>query len=381
MENKLLENALLFAESRKSIYTGCLHYKNDKEETREVIPLLENVLYAVALVSTLSKEKAEKGLAFFERLSHFCTEDGFVAFVHDFPTVYHDRTNALICLTLTYFLQQFGKLIPSGSREKIASIREKLVGVLQKRPLKQWDAFIFQAALGKRVEIEPKTLPEFEIFLLCRLLLGEKVELPWHKELGVYVGPLAEMYYKETIPAPNLVSQLATAGAPHSSALHGVLLAKLSIADLISYPSFDREDLLVHQDGEHLAVYFGKHSLVAKGEIEVEQQGDHLHLVAGSFEELDFYFSDKEGSKVLVGGAKATAFYPQDTIELCTEEKKVTLNFSSKTPFVGHIMKGNRSNQLENVERNFALFDHKILLKETLINGCFLEDFQIFRGN
>ncbi|MCH9811812.1 hypothetical protein K0U07_03500 [bacterium] len=366
MENKILENALLFAEERKSIYTGCLHYKNDKEETRDVIPLYENVLYAVALVSTLSKEKAEKGLLFLERLFHFCTDNGFVSYFHDFPIVYQDRTNALICLTLTYFLEQFGRLIPKASRLKVEKVQSKLVAVLEKRPLKEWDTFIFSAALGKKVEMEPKTLPEFEIYILCMLLLGEKIELPWHKELGVYAGPLTDTYYKEQFSMPSIVSQLVTKGAPHSSALRATLLAKLPVEDLISFPAFDREDLLIHQDGDLLAIYFGKHSFVAKGELEVVEKGDHLDIFAGDFEELDFFFSDYLESKVLVEGEKATAFYPKDRIELITEEKTLSICFSAKTPFVGHIMKGNRLNQLENVERNFALFDHKITLKKVL---------------
>lgn len=369
-DSKILESALAFADEHKSIYTGCIHYKNEKEETRDVIPLVENVLYAVVLVTTFSKEKAEKGLAFLERLFHFCTEHGFVNYIHDFPHVYNDHANVDICLILSYFLKNYGKVIPSSYREKIEEIREKLVSILdareKERPLKKMDSFVFKAALFKNSECTVESLPEYERWLLCKLLMGEKVTLAYHKSLNVFTGPLLESYYKGYYPTESLISQIAKGGTIHVSALFAALLPKSGGADLITYEKEEREDLFVNHRDDELAIYFGKHSLVAKGPLDVFVTGDHIEILVDQFEEIAFFFTDYLGSKVLVGSEKATAFYPEDTLMLVTQEKSIRVKFTSKSGrFMGHIMKGNRHNQILDLSKNFALYDHKILLKAT----------------
>ncbi|MCH9617167.1 MAG: hypothetical protein SP4CHLAM5_03310 [Chlamydiia bacterium] len=375
-DNKILESALAFAETHKSIYTGFIHYKNEREVTRDVIPLVENVLYGIALVTTFSKERAEKGLAFLERLFHFCTEDGFVSYVHDFPQVYNDRANVDICLCLSYFLKNYAKVIPSSSRLKIESMREKLVSILQKRdrkrPLAKMDAFLFKTALFESSDLLVDSLPEYERLVLCKLLMGERVTLAWHPSLNVYTGPLVESYYKGHLPAESLISQIAKGGSVHRSALFAALLPKSGWRDLVTYEREERDDLFVNHRGDDLAVYFGKHSFVAKGAIDLVVSGDHIDITIGEFEEMEFFFTDYKESEVLVDGQKATAFYPEDTLTLITAEKSITVRFIAKNhPFMGHIMKGNRGNQILDQAKNFALYDHKILLKETLNNCTF----------
>ena len=97
IESKILSNVSKFADRYKSIYTGCIHYKSEKEETRDVIPLIENILFGISLVTTYSLEKAEAGFAFIDRLFKFYTSNGFPGAMHEFPNVYSERSNIEIC--------------------------------------------------------------------------------------------------------------------------------------------------------------------------------------------------------------------------------------------------------------------------------------------
>jgi hypothetical protein len=369
-DNKILESALAFADEHKSIYTGFIHYKNEREITRDVVPLVENILYGISLVATLSREKAEKGLSFLERLFHFCTDDGFISYVHDFPHVYNDRTNVDICLCISYFLKSYGKVIPSAYRIKIEGIREKLISILKERelsrPLSKMDSFVFKTALFESCDVLVDSLPEYERFVLCKLLMSENVTLAWHKSLNVYTGPLIESYFSGHFPTESLISQIAKGGSVHRSALYAVLLPKSGWRELITYDAEERDDLFVNHRGDALAIYFGKHSFTAKGDVDILVSGDHIDITVGEFEEMEFFFTDYMDSKVLVDKQKATAFYPEDTLTLLAAEKRVTMKFISKShPFMGHIMKGNRHGQILDQAKNFALYDHKIFLKKT----------------
>jgi len=367
-KSKILQNALAFADQHKSKYTGFIHYKNDREPTRDVVPIIENMLYGVALVSTLSKEQAEAGLAHIERLFHFSTEHGFCGYIHDFPNVYEDKTNVFVLLILSYFLKQFSKVIPSSNRIKIEQKRDELVSIIKKRELNPIDQYIFDTACFKLeiVDYIPKSLPEYETLVLCKLLRGERVELPWHKDLRVYTGPLIDTFYSKQTVQPSLFSQLAEEDGVHVSALYASLLPKNSFSELISFPQYDRKDLFINHHDEHLSIHFDNHSIVAQGLFDLQVCEDHITVLLDEFEEISFYLSDSDGCKVLIDEETATAFYPNQTIKVQAENKTLTLSFTcGKHPFVGHVMKGNRTNQLLDTNRNFAIYDHKIHLRRT----------------
>lgn len=370
IEVGILNYALEFAKEHKSKYTGCIHFKNDREETRDVIPLVENVLYAISMVASLSKEKAEKGLSFLERLFHYSTEDGFTFYMHDFPQVYQDRPNAWIALSLSFFLKHYSKVIPKAARMLIEAQKEKLFTVLSKRELKEIDQYIFDTAQFKseREDFEPSNLEELEILTLCKLLMEEEVILAWHRELGCYAGPLEGVYYTKYDAQPSLISQLATGGQKHVSALYAALLPKKGLEELIFYPTCERDDLFLNLDGKHLSIHFDNHSIVATGDLDVQVEGDHIQIIInGEFEEIAFYLSNPEKSQILVEGQRATAFYPNQALTLATENKQLTLSFITKNQrYMGHLMRGNRANQLLDCDQSFTQFDHKILIRQTV---------------
>lgn len=364
-----VQNALAFSEEHLSKYTGCIHYKSQREMTRDVIPMVENILYGAALVTTFSKEKAEKGLAFLERIFHFCTNEGFGSYLHDFPNVYNHHANVNICLALAFFLRNYGRFIPASSKSKIEKVLDQLKTVLESSSLNEIDTFIFESACFKTPLrcIEAKTQPEYEKLILCKLFLGQEVCLNWHRGLNVYTGPLAETYYIGHDPTESLISLLATGKGAAESSLFAALLPKTGISELITFKTFDREDLVVNHRDNLLSIHFGQHSFIAKGEIDVKVTNDHIDIMVDEFEEMEFFFTDTKGSKILVDGEKATAFYPEDIITLITPDKQITVKFiSNKIRFIGHIMKGNRHNQILDCEKNFALFDHMILLSQVV---------------
>ncbi len=361
----LVLNALAFSEEHLSKYTGCIHYKSQKEMTRDVIPMVENILYGAALVTTFSKEKAEKGLAFLERLFHFCTDHGFGSYLHDFPNVYNNHANITICLALAFFLKNYGRFIPASSKSKIEKVLDLLKNILSKSSLNEIDTFVFESACFKTpsTPIQAKTLPEYEKIILCKLFLGEEVCLDWHRALNVYTGPLAETFYNGHDPTDSLISLLATGKGAAESSLFAALLPKTGVQELITYKACEREDLVINHRDNLLSIHFGEHSFIAKGEIDLNITNDHIDIVLDEFEEIEFFFTDDNGSKILVDGQKATAFYPEDILTLMTPNKQITVKFiSKKIRFIGQIMKGNRYNQILDCEKNFSLFDHMILL-------------------
>lgn len=367
-EREIRKNALAFAERNLSIYTGFIHYKNIREKTRDVIPLVENILYGMTLVASLSKEKAEKGLKQLERLFAFFTTDGFVGYIHDFPRVYSDRPNVEIVLALSFFLKNYGKLIPSSSRSVIKSVLEKLISIVEKRELKPYDRLVFDTAVSRKSEKMPPvtTFEEYERTLLCSLLKEEKIELSWHEPLGVYAGPLEGVYYDGHSPCYSLVQQVVLGKEESSSSLYGALLKNGTCDAQITFESFPRYDILINHQKEEVSIHFAHHSLVAKGAMDVKLEENHIDFFLEEFEEVEFYFSNHSKSKVTVDGEKATAFYQQDKIVVEAEGASFTLSFhGTKNRFMGHIMLGNRPNQLVDCNKNFTLFDHKILLKKT----------------
>jgi hypothetical protein len=367
IDSKISLDAMDFANKHLSIYTGCIHYKSKREITRDLIPLTENILYAIALVTTLSKEKAEKGLAFLDRMFQFLTKNGFPSYLHDFPHVYNDRANVDICLALSFFLENYSKVIPLSSRKKIVEVKENLIAILKDRPLKGMDAYVFSIALFEKdsKQIAIGSLEEYERLVLCKLLSNQKVIFPWHKALKVYTGPLDGVYYEGSFPCDNLFSFLIEGKGEDKIALFTSFLPKNSWQQLIECETYEREDLFVNHQKDYLSVHFEEHSFFAKGEVDVKVKGDHMDIILDDFEEFEFFFSDFKGSKILVEGQKATGFYPENTLSFITNTKQLTVCFIAKGNFFGHIMKGNRSNQLIDGNKNFALFDHKILLRKT----------------
>lgn len=367
METKIILDNLSFATKHKSIYTGCIHFKNKKEPTRDVIPLVENILYGIALVTTLSKEKAEKGFAFLERMFAFCTDNGFPGYIHDFPHVYNDRTNVDICLALSFFLKGYSKVIPVIHRTNIEAVKEKLITILKQRPLKPLDKYVFDTALfsNQRQDVEIDSVEVYEKVVLCKLLMKEKVTLPWHRYLNVYTGPLVDTFYEGHLPQETLFSLLTKGSSDDKISLFGALLPKDGWQGLIEFEPQEREDLFINHQKDMLSIHFDNHSIVAKGEMDINIQGNHIDIILDDFEEFSIYFSDRTNSQITVEGAKATAFYPENTVTLSTDNIELTMSFISKCNYFGHIMKGNRYNQILDCNKNFSLFDHKILLKKT----------------
>ena len=369
VNQNILNQAKTFIEKHKSIYTGFIHYKSNKERSRDLVPLVENVLYAIARFSTLSKDEAEKGLQLLERLFHFYTENGFPAYIHDYPNVYNDRANVDIFLALSFFLKDYEKVIPREKKNKIQRIHTLLFQVLQSRPLKPVDAYVFAAALfqSNRAEIEMKTLSDYERVVLCKLLMNESVTIPWNHHLKIYTGPLEDRYYEDHKGEDNLFSVLEGEESNHNSCLYTLLVMRRDLKSLISYQKSDRNDIFVNHSGEHLAIHFDEHSIVAQGQFDVALDGDCISIYLDSFDEIDFFFSANDGSEIFVGDKKVTVFNCEDELLLSTANSSFFLKFiSTKHPFIGHIMKGNRKNQISNTTIDCILYDHRIQVRKTV---------------
>lgn len=363
---QIISCGLNFAQRHVSKYTGFIHYKSRKEQTRDLIPITENILYAICLIKSLSREKAEKGFSQLERLFAFCTENGFVSNLHEYPAVFHDSTNVNVFIALHFFIEEFYSLIPKSVSIKIMEIKDHLQKVLENRELKGLDKKLFEAVLSNAFDDDEAytSVHDVDRVLLVKLLLGESLDLSFHKPLNAYIGPLQDTYYDGESMTTTLSMFLSNPTDEDKVSLYAALLPKKFDWDKISYPIFDRDDLYVNNQDGLLSIHFDNSSIWAKGKYEVFVDGDHIEISTEAFEECAFFFSINKDNTILVEDSFATNFASTDTLTFNTKEKSLKVTFKcDQHDFTGILMRGNRDNQLIET-RDFVFFDHKIFLRK-----------------
>jgi hypothetical protein len=242
-------------------------------------------------------------------------------------------------------------VVPKVHKLMIEGIKDQLLEILSKRELKPLDRYLFETCCLKsdRKEIEISTFFEYEKVVLCRLLMGEKVVLSWHKTLDVYTGPLLETYYKEGNPLSSLFTELIHGTGESHMSLFAALLPKKGWQKWLFFEEMEREDLYINHRAPFLSIHFEGASFVGQGNFTVTVCDDEVTIALDPFE--------------------ATVFYPEERVFLKSEKKTIILRFiSQKEGFIGHIMRGNRLNQ---ISKKPILFDHRIHLlglKKTDLN-------------
>lgn len=127
---QLVEMAIACGRKRLSPQTGYVHhcYHAMDEETQYPIPLIENALFALALMRSKTMENMNEGKAIIERLLPFQTADGnFPIYLHDYP-IAKDRCLGTHLLPIFYWiLKQFHTILGSELKHNLERAIQKLL--------------------------------------------------------------------------------------------------------------------------------------------------------------------------------------------------------------------------------------------------------------
>lgn len=234
----LLELALSSANRRKSTQTGFLHYcyHASEQEPHLPIPLVENFLFALALLRSRTMEniKEAKGLLnqllFFQNRTGEANENGnFPIYIHEFPSCKDYYTGIhvsfIICWILRHFHHILGQELKSRLEESLKATIEHILFIHAEKRISYFIEIKIGAVLvaagqllenpglcsqgfsildrlnGKEDETAwycPESLGEIAVSLLLVYpslnnspwkSLWDHLQLTWHRNTASYAGP------------------------------------------------------------------------------------------------------------------------------------------------------------------------------------------------
>lgn len=122
MTSTLLDLAIACGRKRLSTQTEFLHhcYNASDEEAHLPIPVLENLLFALALMRTKNMENMTEGRSIVERLLPFQLENGnFPIYLHEFPEGKDRFLTAHLMIPLLWMKKHFGVVLGSELKAKV----------------------------------------------------------------------------------------------------------------------------------------------------------------------------------------------------------------------------------------------------------------------
>lgn len=127
---QLVEMAIASGRKRLSPQTGYVHhcYHALEDETQYPIPVVENALFALALLRSKTMENMNEGKALIERLLPFQTKEGnFPVYLHDYP-VAKDRFLGVHLLPVFYWISKhFNQILGAELKAKLEQSSQRLL--------------------------------------------------------------------------------------------------------------------------------------------------------------------------------------------------------------------------------------------------------------
>lgn len=119
--SKLNDLAIACAKKRLSPQTGYVHhcYHALPEETAQTIPLMENFLYALALLRTRTVEHVTEAKRLVEALLFFQERGRFPVYLHEYPNCTDDYQGVHLLAPLYWMLTHFHQVLGSHLKERI----------------------------------------------------------------------------------------------------------------------------------------------------------------------------------------------------------------------------------------------------------------------
>lgn len=380
--------SLEVARARQSSQTGLLHRE-------DLIPLYENLCFALALFRTHIGEQVEEGKELLKHLFGFFSE-GFPLYLHEYPQRGTPGHQIRCALPLHYLLKRYQHVIEPPLKNDMRQIYETLLSQEVTSPLYE----ILQKAM--RGEEIPTYTPQFShewgLLLLAYQILEEKPSWilekalsQWHPELMVYAGEPVQEYQHGKEPDLTLYD-LFMAEHGQTSSKRMEQLHPIHIQGALVFPFREQKGVTPpnpfqiqaqnstwHAKGFHLMRYLWGNqnqirSFVCQAGMQLQKNEDLLFFtypeeIPDEKErmELSFFTEYDEDVELFVEGKKQTVFCFGETVEIRTPEKTVKLIFTlekGEGKFMGHLSRGNRPAQLStNGPKDFTSYDWKIGLR------------------
>jgi hypothetical protein len=374
---KIIELAVSEGRHFQSKKTGFIHAHEADEECRETIPILYNLYFAFALISTSSIPKVQEGkfilsrMLSFQNLSDRESRGNFPVFLHEYP-ICRDRLMGLECLFPLHWISiKFATILSSPLKEELERalllLRNYIDTQLKGRTLPIWAKYL----LGKKQDISLDETPEN----IAALIVGLEHERPselssirdvicatWHPQLGRYVGPALEKYKNDQLMATLYDYFLSyftgeipgRLKKPSLACLQAILVQdiplQLSFSNTVDAPSwklFKEENFalfLAKDHRKHFLSIFAEHHTFLVELLRGKLLESHYESGKGFciiefdseiFQDLDHgaeadviqMWCEKKRTRLLVEQKKATHFSLNDQVELILPSLKIEFRF------------------------------------------------------
>jgi hypothetical protein len=252
---KVIDMAIAAGRSRQSSHTNFIHYAqhSKEEEQRDVIPIVENFLFALALLRSRTSDSVIEAKKLLERLFHFqvhnteLKENNFPIFLHEYPKCYDSYLGVQLLPIFFWIIKDFHHVLGSELRHKTEESAVALlihasmiyqekgapytIALKLAASLKAWGDLLKLPNLSSEgenflIQITQSTLsPHFTAWYCPHILANTLVSLQmiypniaespwkhfwnwinqtWHRKSCCYVGPILNEKQKEKEPQPTL---------------------------------------------------------------------------------------------------------------------------------------------------------------------------------
>lgn len=378
----------------------------------DLIPVVDNFLYALALMRTKVADRILEARDLIERLLPYQLPSGnFPINLHEWPNCNDRFLGAQLLIPMHWITTEFATVLGATLQEKLldsqARLKDYLIKTEAEKPgsdlidlkvmaccnnpslenlLSKKDPWLFEV---------PKHLGEL---LMAYQLIDPSLKrfIPYlqditHPTTHLYAGPSINEYqnmdHAETTLFDLFIAALSGVIPDRVKEDHPCHLWAAAIHPITCEWQPRGKDCNTyhgevpdsrHKGLHHFRYIWGDHSaphslVCQNGNFTTwsfEQEPDSLHFrfdlnEAGQENDRDLaFYLDYQPIEISINGSPATTFNLGDEVVIKTKEKNFTFHFKGEKGLVGHIMRGNRSSQLAiKGEHRYSSFDWVIFLR------------------
>lgn len=350
---RINELALKAGRQLQSPQTGLIHFCYENKSSRDTIPTLENVAFALALMRSRMSDQVLEGKAILEKLLAFEVGGNFPVYLHQFPACHDWKMPERLSPYFYWIVREFGSVLGSLKNQLEPFIRPPQLN-LSPQSAADWAELCIAAQMAERLD-----------------LLQEAAQ-HWNSALGLYTGPSFRRSQEEGQPALSLLDLMMGEWTGHFSR-RALQFHPLHLRASIIQPAqvtAGNDPVFILKSESEVPLYIAWGSSEQLHTFTLAKK--HLHLVGDEIffseevpeeenYELAFYLNVHPDHQILFNGKKASAFRLEDEVRIESKEMTITLRFlpgQGKGQFFGHLMRGNRPSQLES-----GVYDWKIALR------------------
>ncbi len=372
-QKKLLQYSLEAAAKHKSPLTGFIHYHH-QIQTRETIPLLENIIYCLSLLKTKMIDNVSVAKKNLERLLNFYVTGSFPVYLHEYPISYNPQFNFHVYLPLKIIYQNFFSVLGEKIQHQIKVILED---ILQKAPAD----LPYPLALRLKPDLYDKDwLPSCETdwadYLNSLILLDESILLEalthlsksWVSHLGLFREEKKLEIYLDGEPKPSSLDLWMSPYYDHYTHRFlkddGLLLHGGLVPNIPCHPLSENRSYFMSREGEGfiLKMYWGDEKQVNSLVISTsfpyslkQINPEHFEVVIDLHDEeiegeniWSFYINKESSPFYTIDKKKATVFKIKESLAFKLPDFEIQLisdSSDSSHLFLGTVLQGSRPSQ------------------------------------